>query len=112
MALEAVSTGQPAALSATADTVVRSADYSLAAAQMAIAISGMPASRRNNLWLLALSAPIASAAVREAIRPRFFKETPTSPWAIVAPALVSLAGAGALLMTRYHRGMPRSRGCP
>jgi len=99
-------TGEPAALSPTADTVLRSTDYTIATAEMALALSSFPAGRRNDLWLLAFSAPLASATIREVMRPHLLKETPTNPWALVAPALMGIAGAGALLLTKY-RGTPR-----
>jgi hypothetical protein len=99
---------EPKALSPTADTVVRSSDYSLSTLEMTLAIASVAPARRSNWWLLALSAPVASAAVREAIRPKFFRETPASPWALLAPTLVGLAGAGALLVTKYY-GLPRFR---
>jgi len=100
-------------LSHTEETVVRSADYSISELEMALAISGFPAARRNNAWLLALAAPIATAGIREAIRPRFFprREVKSTAWALLAPTIVGLAGAGALLMTKY--GSPRFRHrCP
>jgi len=91
------------ALSPTTETVVRSADYSISELEMALAISGFPAARRNNAWLLALAAPIATAGIREAIRPRFFQkyDVKSTAWALLAPTVVGLAGAGALLMTKY-----------
>src|SRR5947208_9684905 len=89
------------ALSPTTETVVRSADYSISELEMALAISGFPAARRNNAWLLALAAPIATAGIREAIRPRFFQkyDVKSTAWALLAPTIVGLAGAGALIMT-------------
>ncbi len=107
------SNSRTTALSPTQETVVRSGDYSISTAEMALAISSFPASRRNNAWLLALAAPLASAGIREAIRPRFFEkyDVKASAWALLAPTLVGLAGAGALLMTKY--GGPRFRHrCP
>jgi hypothetical protein len=106
--LAATGTTPQSALSSTAETVVRSSDYSISSLEMALAISGFPPARRNNAWLLALAAPIATAGVREAIRPKFLGDgAKSSAWALLAPALVSLAGAGALLMTKY--GGPRFR---
>jgi len=98
---------EPTPMSPTVDTVVRSADYTIATAEMALALSSFPPGRRNDLWLLALSAPLAAATVREVMRPHLLKETPANPWALVAPALMGIAGAGALLMTKYRGGGPR-----
>lgn len=108
---DTTTTTEPTPLSTTADTVVRSADYSIAAAEMALAISSIPPGRRDNWWLLALSAPLASAAVREAIRPKLLAEAKATPWALLAPTLVGLAGAGVLLMGKY-RPVTRYRRCP
>ncbi|HEY6002863.1 MAG TPA: hypothetical protein VIV57_08295 [Anaeromyxobacter sp.] len=103
------SNGSPSpVLSHTEDIVVRSSDYSLGELEMALAISSFPPERRKNAWLLALAAPLATAGVREAIRSRFFRNERATPLALLAPALVGLAGAGVLLMTKYSR--PRFRG--
>jgi hypothetical protein len=99
---------EPKSISPTTDTVVRSSDYSIASAEMALAIGSIPPARRSNWWLLALAAPIASASVREAIRPKFFNETQASPWTLLAPALVGLAGAGVLLLGKHYTS-PRAR---
>lgn len=98
-------------LSHTEETVVRSSDYSIGELEMALAISSFPPERRKNAWLLALAAPLATAGIREAIRPKFFGHEKATPWALLAPTLVGLAGAGVLLMTKYSG--PRFRGrCP
>jgi hypothetical protein len=104
------SSGGPSpVLSNTEETVVRSSDYSIGELEMALAISSFPPARRKNAWLLALAAPIATAGIREAIRPRFFSNEKATPWALLAPTLVGLAGAGVLLMTKYG-SRPRFRG--
>lgn len=101
-------------LSPAEETAVRSGEYSISAAEMALAISSFPASRRSNAWLFALAAPLASAGIREAIRPRFFEkyDVKASAWALLAPTLVGLAGAGALLMTKYNGGPRFRHRCP
>jgi hypothetical protein len=94
-------------LSETGEIAVRSSDYALGELEMALAISTIPAQRRHPAWLLALAAPVATAGIREAIRPKLAPDANASAWALLGPALVGLAGAGALLMTRY--GAPRAR---
>jgi hypothetical protein len=107
--LKMVSSTDPTpVLSETGETVVRSSDYSIGELEMALALSSFPPERRKNAWLLALAAPIATAGIREAIRPKFLgDDAKANPWALLAPALVGLAGAGVLLMTKYP---PRFRG--
>jgi hypothetical protein len=104
------SSGSPRpVLSHTAETIVRSSDYSIGELEMALALSSFPPGRRKNAWLLALAAPVATAGIREAIRPKFFRNEKATPWALLAPTVVGLAGAGLLLMTRYGN-RPRVRG--
>ncbi|HTP52134.1 MAG TPA: hypothetical protein VMG41_09985 [Gemmatimonadales bacterium] len=102
----AEATDEPKALSSTTDMVVRSTDYTIATAEMALALSSFPAGRRNDLWLVAFAAPVGAAIIREVMRPHLLKETPTNGWALVAPGVMAIAGAGALLLTKY-RGGPR-----
>ncbi len=95
-------------LTPTEDTVVRTSDYSLGEAEMALAIGSIPPSQRSNWWLLALTAPLATAGIREAVRRRFFPHTTGTGWAILGTAVAGLAGGGVLLATRHH-AMPRLR---
>jgi hypothetical protein len=89
--------------------VVRSGDYSLSSAEMAIALSAIPPRRRSNAWLLLLGAPVASAAVREAIRGG--PNTPfTSNWlTLIGPVAVGAVGALGLFATRYAATRERPR---
>ncbi len=91
------------------DDFVRSSDYCIPSLQMTLAIASIAPARRSNWWLLALAAPLASAAAREAIRPKFVPAARATGWTLLVPTLVGLGGAAALLATRYAAWRPRRR---
>ncbi|HET6981854.1 MAG TPA: hypothetical protein VFI53_06915 [Myxococcaceae bacterium] len=89
----------------------RSADYTLSTGEMAIALSTIPAARRNDAWLLALLAPLAAAGVREYMRHQLQQPLTSSLWTMAGPGLTGIAAAIGLAMSRQTALRPRATRC-